>query len=662
MKELAGLLGEAARAYYAESREIMPNIEYDRLYDELSSLERESGVVLAGSPTLGVGYEAVSELPKEGHPTPLLSLDKTKDPAALREWLAGRKGLISWKLDGLTVALSYSGGELSKAVTRGDGQTGEVVTGSARAFVNLPLRIPFRGRLALRGEAVISYSDFEKVNAEAGEEGMRYKNPRNLSSGSVRQLDSGVTAKRRVGFYAFALTSAETDGESPDFRNSRREQLDFLARQGFQVVESFIVDEGDVEERVRWFEERARENDLPSDGLVLAYDDIAYAASLGSTSRFPRDSIAFKWADELAETTLRGIEWSASRTGLINPIAVFDPVELEGTTVSRASVHNVSILEELGLGPGDRVTVYKANMIIPQIAENLTRGGAAAIPGECPVCGCGTELRDESGVKFLCCPNEGCLAKRVKSFAHFVSRDAMNIEGVSEATIEKLIAAGLVKEPADLFRLGRFRDEIAGMDGLGERSFENMAAAADRARLTTQARLLYSLGIPGIGPAGAKLICQAFGWDWERIRNAGRDELTAIDGIGAVTAEAFARHFEDPGSAAAADRLLAELSFRPAPGQSGGGLFEGLSFAITGGLALYPNRNALKAAIEALGGRVAGGVTSKTDYLVNNDRLSASAKNRAAREFGVAIIDEGQLAEWMGGGPAPETGRPSGAC
>jgi DNA ligase (NAD+) len=582
----------------------------------------------------------------------MLSLDKTKDAAVLRAWLGDKKGLLSWKLDGLTVALTYRDGALHKAVTRGNGQVGEVVTASARAFANLPLRIPYRGELSLRGEAVIRYSDFERINAQSEDAGFKYKNPRNLSSGSVRQLNSRVTAERRVRFYAFAFVSA--GGEALlDFNNSRAAQMEFLRAQGFPVVEYFETDAEGVEERVAWFAGRVAESDLPSDGLVLTYDDIAYSASLGSTSKFPRDAVAFKWEDEQCETTLREIAWSASRTGLINPIALFDPVDIEGSTVSRAGVHNISILEELQLGVGDRVTVYKANMIIPQIAENLTRSGGVEIPRACPVCGGETAIRDESGVRFLCCVNEDCLAKQIKSLAHFVSRDAMNIEGLSEASLEKLVDEGLIKEPADLFRLERYRERIAQMDGFGERSCAKLLAAVDKARRTTQVRLLYSLGIPGVGLAGAKMICRACAYDWARVQAADREELLAVDGIGEVIAEAFTWYFADAGKRGAVERLLAELSFADAPESTEGGLFDGLVFVITGGLTRYPNRNALKELIESLGGKTTGSVTSKTNCLINNDRLSGSAKNKAARALGVAVIDEGQLAAWIESGAPP---------
>jgi DNA ligase (NAD+) len=644
MRELVSLLGDAARAYYTEDSERMSNREYDRLYDELLGLERETGVVLAGSVTQRVGYEVSAELVKEKHASPMLSLNKTKDPEELREWLNDRTGLLSWKLDGLTIALTYSGGALVKAVTRGDGSTGEVVTASARTFDNIPLTIPFKGALTLRGEAVIRYSDFERINAEIEDADAKYKNPRNLASGSVRQLDASVTARRHVRFYAFALVSADTADSNDrlaDF-TTRGEQMAFLARQGIDTVEHVEVVSETVEDEVRLFAERAAHTDLPSDGLVLEYDDIAYGQGLGSTAKYPRDAIAFKWADELAETTLKHIEWSASRTGLINPIAVFEPVEIEGTTISRASVHNVSIMEELALGEGDRIRVYKANMIIPQIAENLTRSGMARPPDVCPVCGTSTEVRmsGTDAVRTLHCPNPRCAAKQIKRFTHFVSRGAMNIEGLSGSTLEKLIDRGFVGEYADLFKLARHRDEIVEMEGYGEKSYENLIAAVDTARRVPRARLLYALGIPQIGAANARIICRALDYDWTRIESARADELVLIDGVGEIMAASYVRWFADAENRAVLNRLLGEVTFADeAPVQAGGAL-DGLTFVITGGLETYANREALKETIEANGGKTTSAVSEKTGFLINNDAASASSKNKKAKALGVKIITE----------------------
>jgi DNA ligase (NAD+) len=658
MRELVRVLTDAAKAYYGEDREIIPNIEYDKLYDELAALESETGVILAGSPTRRVGYEPSSELVKEAHAVPMLSLEKTKDPAELASWLADRDGLLSWKLDGLTVALTYSEGELVKAVTRGDGASGEVVTNNARTFENVPLRIPYSGNLLLRGEAVIRYSDFEKINAGIEDVDSKYKNPRNLASGSVRQLDPAVTAGRRVRFYAFTLVRSDA------VFTTRTEQMLFLKEQGFDTAESHRADAANVEGEVKRFAKRAESGDLPSDGLVLVYDDIAYGESLGRTAKFPRDAIAFKWEDELADTTLLQIEWSASRTGLINPIAVFEPVEIEGTTISRASLHNISVMEELALGAGDRIRVYKANMIIPQIAENLTRSGAARPPDVCPVCGTGTERRDTDGVKTLRCPNPDCPAKKLKSFGHFVGRSAMNIDGLSESTLEKLIAAGLIHGFADIFRLSEHRDSIVEMDGLGVKSYENLiAATGDVAAKASRARLLNGLGIPGIGAANARVICRAFGWDWEAITNASTDELVNIDGIGEVLAEAFVSWWSDRNNRSAADEITGLLTFDPG---EGAGFAAGAisvtagarspladkTFVITGSLDTYANRDELKERIQNAGGRVTGSVSEKTDYLVNNDVHSASSKNKKAKQFGVKIITEGEMNAMLSGEPA----------
>lgn len=635
MKELVSLLNQAGRAYYQEAREIMSNYEYDALYDELAELERETGTVLAASPTAHVGYEVLSELPKERHERPMLSLDKTKDAKVLEEWIGEHKTLLSWKLDGLTIVLTYREGRLFKAVTRGNGEVGEVITNNARVFRNIPLQIPFQGELVLRGEAVIGYREFERINEEIPEAEAKYKNPRNLCSGSVRQLNNEITARRSVHFFAFALVRAE----GADFENSHEKELLWLKDQGFEVVEYQAVTGESFEKAKEWFAERIEKNEYPSDGLVAVYDDIAYGRSLGQTSKFPRDSMAFKWADELKETTLLEIEWSPSRTGLINPVAIFEPVELEGTTVSRASVHNISIMRGLELGVGDTIEVYKANMIIPQIAENKTRSGVRDIPRSCPVCGGDTEIQKVNEVESLYCTNPDCQAKKIKSFTLFVSRDALNIEGLSEATLEKLIGRGFIHEFADIFRLGRYRDEIVEMEGLGEKSYDNLTASIEKARATTLARVIYSLGIPNIGLAGAKLICRRFDEDVEQMLEADEEALASIDGVGAVIAGSFRSYFADGERKERFFRLLKELRLERQE-QAGEQDLKGKVFVVTGSLVHFENRSALKEAIESRGGKVTGSVTGKTDYLINNDTESSSSKNKKAKELGIPIISE----------------------
>ena len=634
MKELIEVLNRASKAYYQENTEIMSNLEYDALYDELAELEKQTGIVMASSPTIHVGYELLTELPRESHASPMLSLDKTKSASELRSWLNGHEGILSWKLDGLTIVLTYRGGRLEKAVTRGNGEVGEVITSNAKTFVNVPLQIAFRGELALRGEAVIPYSTFNRINHEIEDVDARYKNPRNLCSGSVRQLNSEITAARGVHFYAFNLVSAE----GMEFI-SREKQFEWLAGQGFDVVEHVKVTPETVEKEVLKFAERISDMDVPSDGLVLIYEDIAYGNSLGRTAKFPRDSIAFKWADETAETTLRYVEWSASRTGLINPVAVFDPVQLEGTTVSRASVHNLSIVESLALGEGDRITVYKANMIIPQIAENLTGSASLKIPEICPVCGGKTEIRTVNEAKSLYCTNPACAAKKIKSLALFVSRDAMNIDGLSEATLEKLTAAGMIHSFADLYHLDRYREQIVEMEGMGEKSYEKLMASIDRSRKTTISRVIYSLGMEGVGPATARLICGYFDQDPERIASAAAEELVSIEGIGPVTAAAVESYFSSPANLEAYHALLEELRLEKEV-KAEESVIAGKIFVITGSLNHYANRNTLKAEIEQLGGKVTGSVTSKTDYLINNDVTSGSSKNKKARELQIPILSE----------------------
>ena len=640
IKELVDILNKASKAYYQDAKEIMSNFEYDALYDELVQLEKDTGIVLANSPTVNVGYEVVSELPKEQHESPMLSLDKTKEVSVLADFAGDKKSLLSWKLDGLTVVLTYEQGKLFKAVTRGNGEIGEVITNNAKTFKNIPLSIPYEGRLVLRGEAIIKYSDFEKINREIEDAQAKYKNPRNLCSGSVRQLNSEITAKRNVNFIAFALISAE----NVDFKNSIVQQYLCLEQQGFEVVERKEVTSSNMEETVKYFAEKIKEYDYPSDGLVLMYDDIEYGLSLGRTAKFPRNGIAFKWEDEQAETTLEYIEWSPSRTGLINPVAVFKPVELEGTTVTRASVHNISIMEELKLGDGDTIKVYKANMIIPQISENVTKSGKCVIPEICPACGERTEIKNDNGVKALYCPNKQCPAKHVKLYSLFVSRNAMNIDGLSEETLEKFIDAGYIHEFADIFNLSRYQKEIVETPGFGQKSYDNLIDSLNKAREVELHALLYSLGIPNIGVANAKLICKYFNNDIEKITHATAEELVKIDGIGDKMAVKFVEYFADKENIKKFNNLLNELTIIKEENNEEQNM-AGLNFVVTGCVERFANRNEVKDYIEKRGGKVTGSVTSKTNYLINNDLLSNSSKNKKAKELGIEIINEEQFLE-----------------
>ena len=650
MQELIVLLNKASKAYYAEDTEIMSNYEYDKLYDELVALEEKTGITMAGSPTVNVGYEAVDALPKERHEKPMLSLAKTKSREEIAEWLEDKEGLLSWKLDGLTIVVTYENGVLQKAVTRGNGEVGEVVTNNAKVFKNLPAKIPFTGTLTLRGEAVIPYSEFEKINAAIEDVGAKYKNPRNLCSGSVRQLNNEVTAERNVYFYAFSYVLAtESSGENgaqeniqaePDFYNDRENHFKFLKEQGFDVVEYMRVNAENVSDAIDAYAEKVKTYDIPSDGLVLSYCDLAYSASLGLTAKFPRHSIAFKWADEIAETTLREVEWSPSRTGLINPVAIFDGVELEGTTVSRASLHNISYMKALELGIGDRVTVYKANMIIPQLAENLTRSGMMPLPENCPACGGTVEIQAANEAEVLCCINPDCPAKKLKSFALFVSRDAINIDGMSEATLEKFIGKGFIQEYADLFRLDRYKEEITQMEGFGEKSYKKLTDNADKARETSLPKVIYALGIPGIGLANAKVLCKFFDYDLKKIRTAQAEELAAVEGIGDVLAGGICDYFAQIKNNEVLDRLTEQLKIEKPQVNAQEQNLDGQVFVITGSLQHFGNRNELKELIEARGGKVTGSVTSKTNYLINNDITSTSGKNKKAKELGVSVIDE----------------------
>lgn len=637
MKELIEVLNKASKAYYAEDIEIMSNAEYDALYDELLMLEEKTGTVLAGSPTVNVGYEAVDNLPKETHESPMLSLDKTKDREALRDWLNGHEALLSWKLDGLTIVLTYENGTLSKAVTRGNGEVGEVVTNNAKTFINLPHKIAYKGKLIIRGEAVISYDDFNKINEEIPEEGAKYKNPRNLCSGSVRQLNNEITAKRNVRFIAFNYVSQ--GGSDTDFK-LRSEQLDFLKKQGFEVVEYHKVTEDSILDKISYFAKMVANYPIPSDGLVLTYNDIEYGRSLGRTAKFPRDSIAFKWADETANTHLIDMEWSPSRTGLINPVAIFEPVELEGTTVSRASVHNVSIVKSLMLGIGDEISVYKANMIIPQIKENFTKSGNLTIPKFCPACSEKTQIKNENGVETLYCVNEACPAKQIKRFSLFVSRDAMKIDGLSEATLEKFISVGFIKKLSDIYKLAEHKEAICNMDGFGDKSYEKLISSIEKSRDVLLPNLIYALGILNVGLSNAKIICKAFDYDIEKIKNATVEEIAVTDNIGDVIATSVFDFFHDSEKLSEFNELVNELNILIPEKKETNSNIGGKTFVITGSLNTYENRNALKDLIESLGGKVAGSVSAKTDYLINNDVTSNSSKNKKAKELNVQIISE----------------------
>ena len=647
IEELVELLNQAGKAYYQEGKEIISNLEYDKAYDELVRLEEETGIVLSASPTQNVGYSVATALPKEEHASPMLSLDKTKSVETLQSFLGEQKGILSWKLDGLTVVMTYEKGELVKAVTRGNGRIGEIVTENAKRFRNLPLRIPFKGRLVLRGEALIRYSDFAKINEEIPEEGAKYKNPRNLCSGSVRQLDPKITWERRVYFFPFTLVSVEEgeDGASresgglPDFHNSHEAEFEFLEQQGFHVVGRRTVSKEELPEAVSDFSDRVKKNDFPSDGLVLLMDDISYGKSLGTTAKFPRNALAFKWEDEEEKTILREVEWSPSRTGLINPVAIFDPVELEGTVVSRASLHNISYLEDLKLGIGDEITVYKANMIIPQIGENLTKSGQLPIPEHCPACHEETKIVQDKEAKMLYCENPHCPAKRIKQFALFVSRDALNIEGLSEMTLEKFIGKGFIQELPDLFSLKEHKEEIIAMEGFGQKSYDKLIENAEKARETSLARLLYGLGIGGIGASNARVLSEAFHDDAEALSRAELSEIVSIKGIGPILGESIVRYFKEEENCRLFRKLLSILHLHKEE-RAENALLSGKVFVITGSLNHFQNRKELEEEIRKAGASTASSVSKNTSYLINNDKNSTSSKNKKAQELGIPILSE----------------------
>lgn len=642
MKELVEILNQAAKVYYQGHDEIMSNYDYDRQYDELLRLEEETGTVLAGSPTISVGYETLSELPKEAHISPMLSLNKTKEVSELENFLGDQEGVLSLKLDGLSVIITYENGELKKALTRGNGEIGEVITNNAKVFENLPHKISFQGTLVIRGEALIKYSDFKKMNEELFDVAEQYKNPRNLCSGSVRQLNNEITAKRHVNYIVYNMITTDFEKKF----ETREEEIIWLASLGFEIVPFRKVNRDTISDVVQMFSKEIQSNDLPSDGLVLAFDNLAYSKSLGRTAKFPKDSIAFKWQDELALTKLKEVEWSASRTGLINPVAIFEPVELEGTTVSRASIHNISIMRELALGYGDEIAVYKANMIIPQIQTNHTKSNTIVIPDTCPVCHGETKILNENGSEVLICTNKDCYAKKVKAFSHFVSRNAMNIDGLSEATIEKIIGKGFLHEFPDFYHLKEHRLVLEQMEGFGEKSCDNLFQAIENSRKTTMPRLIYSLGIKGIGLSMAKLICRHFSYTLSEMSKLTVEDLTGIDGVGEVLAESFVRYFNDSKNQDMLKRLWNEVSIEESESLEEQFL-EGLTFVITGSLNHFTNRDACKEVIEKFGGKVTGSVTKNTNYLVNNNVNSTSGKNKKAKELEIPIISEEDLLELL---------------
>ena len=639
MKELNELLAKAADAYYNTGKEIMSDHEYDALYDELDRLEKETGVILNGSRTQTVGYEVASSLKKVKHTSKMLSLDKTKSIDELTEWLGEHEGFLSWKLDGLTLVLTFDNGELTQAVTRGNGETGEDITQNARHIKGIPTKIPFSGHMVVRGESLMKYKDFERVN-DMIEDGSKYKNPRNLCVGTVRNLDSKVTAERNINFFAFNLVSADEYEE-----NSFAERIKWLDSLGFQTVYGVKVKAAGLADAVKKFEASIADNEFPSDGLVLMLDDVAYGLSLGETSHAPRNGMAFKWKDETADTVLREIEWSASRTGLLNPVAIFDSVELEGTTVSRASVHNVSIVKQLKLGIGDTLSIFKANMIIPQVLENKTGSGSAPIPEICPVCGGKTEIKtSDDDVETLFCMNKQCPAKHIGKFEHFVQRDALNIVGLSTATIETFVSEGFVRKFSDFYHLDDNKAKIVTMEGFGERSYAKIQEAVEASRHTELSRVLYAVGIPNIGRAASRLICATYPTA-EQIEKLTVDELTAIDGIGEVLANDYVNFFADKENLAEYHELLKELDIAEAEPISADSAIAGKTFVITGSVNIWKNRNELKAYIESLGGKVSGSVSSKTDYLINNDSTSNSTKNKTAKSLNVPIITEEEFQE-----------------
>ena len=635
IRSLIDILNKANEAYYYHDNEIMSNKEYDDLYDQLIQLENESGIIYSDSPTQNLGEHIYSSLPKVKHESPMLSLDKTKDRDALREWLGNKEGVLSWKLDGLTVVLTYENGKLEKAVTRGNGAIGEEITENAKFFKNVPLRIPFKGKLILRGEAVISYHDFETINVE--EQG-RFKNPRNLASGSIRALDTNQVKKRKVQVIIFEVIQGSE-------ANLVTDKFTWISHLGFKPVDYEVVNADNILEKIQDFENRITSNNIPSDGLVLTFNDTAYGRSLGTTGKFPKHSMAFKWQDEVEETVLRSVEWNTSRTGLINPVAVFDPVYLEGTEVSRATLNNVSYIKDLQLGIGDTIEVYKSNMIIPTILSNKTKSNNLIIPVVCPTCGMQARLIRSNNTEILQCMNLDCPARFLNKLIHFCSRDAMDIQGLSIKTLEFVIKQGWVNNFLDLYNLQNYERKWAMMRGFSTVSVRKYLAAIENSKKTESARFLYALGIPKIGRHQSQSLIQVYkSWDAFIQAVKSNTDFSHIDGVGDCLNQNIHNWYNGFYKQDQIEKLASLMIFEDQEITTSD-ILKGKTFCITGKLNMFANRSDLVKFIEQQGGKVSGSVSKNTDYLINNDKGSNSSKNKKAIELGVSIITESEFSK-----------------
>ncbi len=637
-KELVRRLNEASEAYYNGGEEIMSNYEWDAMFDELLSLEAETGYALPDSPTQNTGYEE-NNGEREAHEFPALSLAKTKQVSELIKWAEEREVWLSWKLDGLTLVLTYDGGKLTRILTRGNGVTGTNITYLKNSIKGFPLKIKYKGHLVVRGEAVISYSDFALINDTIEDDDEKYANPRNLASGTLSLDDAEKVKERRVRFHAFTLVHLE------DNIVSWGERMEFLEKEGFMVVDREKTDAAGIADVVERWTKRVEngEMDLPVDGLVICYDDTDYAASGSVTGHHAaKAGYAFKWQDVSAFSELLYVEWSCAAS-TISPVAVFTPVQLEGTTVSRASLCNISEMERLGIGETCTLEVIKANKIIPKCIAVKEASGTFTVPEKCPVCGAQTEIRTspKSKTRTLHCTNPDCSAKHVKKFTRFVSKTGMDIDGLSIQTMLKFMNEGFLKEFQDIYHLSEHAEEIRQMEGFGEKSCENMMKAIEKSRQANPVNFIYALCIPMMGiDAGKKIIANG-GFEGFLERLEQKKGFEDIDGIGPEKSGSALLWYENDKNRRSLEALLKEVTIeKTAEKPDTGGKCAGLTFVITGEVHHYKNRDEFKAYVEASGGKVTGSVTSKTSYLVNNDTASASSKNRKAKELGIPIISE----------------------
>jgi len=646
IRELIKRLNQYRDSYYNKSVSEISDHEYDNLFDELKKLEEETNIVMSNSPTHTVGYEVKSKLKKVKHSHPMLSLDKTKLIDDLKKFAGDKDCLLMCKMDGLTVLLTYENGELIQAETRGNGEEGEIITHNAIIFENIPLHIDYKGHLETEGEAIITYDDFEKINNNLPED-ERYKNPRNLVSGSVRQLDSNIAAQRHIKFIVWKVPEIE-DGINSD--NAFLFRLIFAKDLGFDIVPFYSYsnntsDKENCEYLIENLKEQSKIKGYPIDGLVMTYNDISYGESLGKTGHHPKHSIAYKFYDDVYPTRLLDVEWTMGKTGTLTPTAVFEPVETEGTMVERASLHNLSIMKDLGIiSKYQEIGVYKANMIIPQVdyakkVDNVTVEEEIKIPKICPICGAKTQVVKDNDTEVLICTNPNCTGKLLGKLSHFVSKNAINIYGLSEQTLQKFVDLGWLNSFQDIYHLSEHKEEMYKLDGFGKKSVDKLLDSIEKSRNTSLDRFIYGLCIPMIGKTASKDIANHFNYDYETFRQYGIvTHYKGINGFGDSMNDSIHNYLRN--SHMMVEMLADEFEFAKVEKTSSNINLLNKTFVITGSLNHYKNRDELVSVIEGLGGKVSGSVSSKTSYLINNYITSTSGKNKKANDLGIPIISE----------------------